>query len=111
MADERVALGWRKLQRAAGDLDDVAHDLGRELKSMQDDVAGYGEPWGGDEIGMLIGVTHQVVSEFAFEKLGDLQKDLASHAKALDGAAGTYRDNEDAGEEMLRQVGDPLDAV
>ncbi len=111
MAEEKVDVGWTQLNRAAGDVDDVAQRLGRELRAAQDELAGYGQPWGGDELGMLIGATHDAVSEIAFDKLGDLQEDLASHAEALDGVAATYRDNETAGQEMFDLVGNGLDAV
>jgi hypothetical protein len=104
MGDQRVDVSWTRLRNAADGLDEVAQRLGRELRSVQNELAGYGEPWGGDEIGMLIGVTHEVVSELAFEKLDELQKDLASHAEALDGVARTYSDNEAHGEEVLERT-------
>lgn len=109
MGGERVDVSWTSLQQAADDLDKVAHRLGRELRFVQDELAGYGEPWGGDELGMLIGVTHEVVSELAFDKLGELQEDLASHAEALDGVARTYRDNEAHGQELLERTSRNLD--
>ncbi|WP_020575640.1 WXG100 family type VII secretion target [Actinopolymorpha alba] len=108
---EQVDVGWDKLRRAAGDVDDVAQRLGRELQSTQGELAGYGEPWGGDEIGMLIGITHQVVSEFAFEKLGELQEDLATHSQALEGVATTYRDNEEGGQQAMEQLGNGAEAI
>jgi hypothetical protein len=109
MGAERVDVSWTRLHQAAGDLDQVAQRLGRELRFAQAELAAYGEPWGGDELGMLIGVTHEVVSELAFERLGELQEDLASHAEALDGVARTYRDNEAHGQELIERTGRDLE--
>jgi hypothetical protein len=48
-------------------LQGVADRLVSELTAFQAELAGFGAPWGGDDIGSLIGVAHDEVSSFAFE--------------------------------------------
>ncbi|MGW0227624.1 hypothetical protein ACWDWO_04875 [Actinopolymorpha singaporensis] len=111
MGDESVRLGWNQLNRASGDLDKAAQDLARELKGIKAELAAFGEPWGGDEIGMLIGVTHQAVSEFAFDQLDGILGDLTAHSEAANHVARTARDNEEGGEQLFSQVGNDVEAV
>ena len=44
MGDQRVDVSWTRLRNAADGLDEVAQRLGRELRSVQNELAGYGEP-------------------------------------------------------------------
>lgn len=111
MAGEDVEVDWDKLRRAAGDVDEVAQELGRELKAMQSELANFADGFGGDELGMLMGGTHEVISQFAYDQLGSLLEDLVSHSKALDGISTTYRDNEEGGRQLLDQLGDGVEAV
>jgi hypothetical protein len=111
MGDENVKLGWNQLNLASGDLDKVAQDLARDLKGIKAELAGFGEPWGGDEIGMLIGVTHQVVSGFAFDQLEGILGDLTAHSEAAGHVARTARDNEEGGGQLFNQVGNDVEAV
>ena len=48
-------------------LQSVADRLAGELTAFQAELAGFGTPWGSDDIGSLIGVAHDEVSSFAFE--------------------------------------------
>ncbi|GAA5031548.1 WXG100 family type VII secretion target [Actinopolymorpha pittospori] len=111
MAGDDVEVGWEKIRAAAGDVDGVAQDLGRELQALQSEIATFVDGFGGDDLGMLMGGTHEVISQFTIDKLSELLEDLMSHSKALDGVSATYRDNEEGGRQMFDQLGDGVEAV
>lgn len=56
-----------KLNASGAALQGVAGRLTEELSAFQAELAGYGRPWGSDDIGSLIGAAHDEVSSFAFE--------------------------------------------
>ncbi len=111
MGEDNVRLGRNQLNEASGDLDRAAQDLARELKAIRAELAGFGEPWGGDEIGMLIGVTHQAVSGFAFDQLDGILGDLTAHSEAAGHVARTARDNEEGGGQLFGRIGNDVEAV
>ena len=75
---------------AAHGLDQVARRFGGELDEVAARLAGYGSPWGNDDIGALIGETYTEVAEFAFERFGDVLGDLRYFADGLDQMAANY---------------------
>jgi len=60
---ERLSASGSALQR-------VASRLSSELASFRSELAGFGAPWGSDDIGSLIGAAHDEVSSWAFELRG-----------------------------------------
>jgi hypothetical protein len=58
-------------------------------------VSGFGEPWGGDEIGMLIGTAHGAVFQAAVECFTDNARELAGHAEGLQRVADNHERTED----------------
>ncbi|GAA2713395.1 hypothetical protein [Actinoplanes palleronii] len=49
----------------------VAERFASALTAFQAEIAGYGQPWGADDIGSLIGAAHDEVASFAFESYQD----------------------------------------
>src|SRR3982751_6953073 len=68
---ERLSASGSALQRAAS-------RLSAELASCQPDLAGFGAPWGSDDIGSLIGAAHDEVSSWAFECYQDALDEMAA---------------------------------
>ena len=56
-----------RLSASGAALQSVAARLTQELTAFQSELAGFGAPWGNDDIGSLIGAAHDEVSSFAFE--------------------------------------------
>ncbi|HEY8454515.1 MAG TPA: hypothetical protein VIL34_02890 [Actinopolymorphaceae bacterium] len=106
-----VGVSPSQLDKAGQDLGAVAERLSAELQSTMNELASFGDPWGGDEIGMLIGVTHQVVSELAFEKLGQLCDDLGLDSEALRSMAKAYQEAEEFASQLLEQIGKGLESI
>ena len=111
MAADDVDVNFDHIRSSAGDVDEVVQKLGRELKAAQAELESFGDAFGGDDLGMLMGGTHEVVSQYAFDQLSNLLEGLVSHSKALDHVASTYRGNEDAGAQLLGDVGNDVEAV
>lgn len=56
----------------------VAERLSEELSAFRAELAGFGAPWGSDDIGSLIGAAHDEVSAYAFECYQDALEEIAS---------------------------------
>src|SRR5512139_2826207 len=85
------------LRKAASEL----QAAGDELSSLWDNlvalVQGMGEPWGGDDIGMLIGTSYMSVQEAADDSYGGAAEDMAAMAESLTAMA----DNHEAAEQEM----------
>ena len=67
-----------RLSATGSALQSVASRLSSELASFQSELAGFGAPWGRDDIGSLIGAAHDEVSSWAFECYQDALDEMAS---------------------------------
>jgi hypothetical protein len=67
-----------RLSASGAALQGVASRLSSELASFQSELAGFGAPWGTDDIGSLIGAAHDEVSSWAFECYQDALDEMAS---------------------------------
>jgi hypothetical protein len=67
-----------RLSASGSALQSVASRLSAELASFQSELAGFAAPWGSDDIGSLIGATHDEVSSWAFECYQDALDEMAS---------------------------------
>ena len=68
----------QRLSASGSALQSVASRLAAELASFRSELAGFGAPWGGDDIGSLIGAAHDEVSSWAFECYQDALDEMAS---------------------------------
>lgn len=83
----------------------VASRLASELTSFQSELAGFGAPWGTDDIGSLIGVAHDEVSSWAFECYQDALDEMASAgADVVDISARYVEADENAGRRFHGQL-------
>jgi hypothetical protein len=67
-----------RLSTSGSALQSVASRLSSELASFQSELAGFGAPWGSDDIGSLIGAAHDEVSSWAFECYRDALDQMAA---------------------------------
>jgi hypothetical protein len=67
-----------RLSASGSALQSVAGRLASELASFRSSLAGFGAPWGSDDIGLLIGAAHDEVSSWAFECYQDALDEMAS---------------------------------
>jgi hypothetical protein len=74
----------------------VAERFASALTAFQAEIAGFGRPWGEDDIGQLIGAAHDEVSAIAFECYGDALDEIAAAGADLSGMAARYATAEEA---------------
>jgi hypothetical protein len=82
--------------------------LQAKVQAFKAEMQGYGEPWGNDDIGSLIGMCYQAIHEVAMECFGDNIGELAEHAEGVKAMAATYREAEDTSTIEVNKVRDIL---
>jgi hypothetical protein len=92
--------------RAAGrQLAQVADDFEAKVDRFVGELDGYGEPWGGDDIGMLIGVAHDAVLDAALDCFDSNVATMHGYAENLAGMADNYDTVEDGNTESFSAIG------
>jgi len=77
------------------DLSRVAGEFASALRSFQSELAGFGAPWGADEIGSLIGAAHEEVAQWAFECFATAAEEVEAAGFDLGDMATGYREVEE----------------
>ncbi|MBB5829187.1 MULTISPECIES: hypothetical protein [Micromonospora] len=80
-------------------LQDLATRFVGELAAFRGELAGFGRPWGSDDIGSLIGAAHDEVSAWAFECFDSALTEIGSAGVDLDEMGQRYA----AVEQAIRQ--------
>ena len=73
----------------------VADRFSGQLEAFESRMEGFGEPWGGDDIGMLIGIAYTEIAEYAFECFQLAADELTSAADDLTAMADGYEQVDD----------------
>ncbi|MGY0232315.1 hypothetical protein [Longispora urticae] len=80
-----------KLSASGQGLGAVATRFTTALAAFRTEIAAYGQPWGADDIGGLIGAAHDEVSSFAFECYQAALEEIGVAGEDLVGMAGQHR--------------------
>ncbi|WP_018785764.1 hypothetical protein [Micromonospora sp. CNB394] len=91
-----VEVDPERLGASGSALDGVATRFGAALTAFRAELAGFGRPWGSDDIGSLIGAAHDEVSAFAFECFDSALDEIAAAGADLGGMAVRYAETEAA---------------
>ena len=83
------------LASSGSGLERVAGDFGQAVTAFQEELAAFGQPWGNDEIGALIGAAHEAVAEFAFDCFATAIEEIGAAGVDLGVMAVTYREVEE----------------
>ncbi|MDG6101401.1 hypothetical protein Daura_39945 [Dactylosporangium aurantiacum] len=67
MSSDRVEIDPEGIMRSGDGILTAAQVIQREITAFQGELAAYGEPWGTDDVGSLIGMVYGVISDLAFE--------------------------------------------
>ena len=98
----------KRLSVSGSALQSVASRFSSELTSFQSELAGFGAPWGSDDIGSLIGAAHDEVSSWAFECYQDALDEIASAgADVVDISAQYTEVDEDVSRRFRGMLGGP----
>ncbi|MET8354310.1 MULTISPECIES: WXG100 family type VII secretion target [unclassified Micromonospora] len=79
------------LLRSGGDaVIGVAQGFIGELESFESQMQGFGEPWGADDIGSLIGVAYTAVAAWVLDCIGEAAEEIGSAGSDLTLMADNY---------------------
>ena len=92
------------LGESAKALAGIAEQFADALTTLQAEIEGLGDPFGSDEIGMIIGISHQVFAEWAFECYGEAAEEIAMAGDDLDAMATAYKEIESSVDDMLQKI-------
>jgi hypothetical protein len=82
------------LQRAVKGLDQAIDQLDGHLAELESDLAGFGAPWGGDDIGFLIQAAYEGIAGIAMDCFTTNMEELESALTGLESMSGTYERSE-----------------
>jgi len=72
-----------QIRSSGGGIQSSTQQLQADWQAFQGELAGFGEPWGSDDIGSLIGGCYQAVYEVAVEAYNDNLEDMAEHGEIV----------------------------
>ncbi|MFX0593172.1 hypothetical protein [Melissospora conviva] len=87
------------LRTSGQQLEAITARFSAELSSFRAQLSSFGEPWGHDDIGSLIGVAHEEVSSYAFECYQSALDEITFAGEDL----GTMGDLYDAAESAITE--------
>src|SRR5260370_31964611 len=76
---DELNVDFEQIRRSGAGIGSSAQDAADRMGSFQSELASYGEPWGNDMIGSLIGGSDQAISQAAFEAFGDNDEEMTRH--------------------------------
>jgi hypothetical protein len=92
------------LERAGSDLGRPGATFGDALTAFQSTMAGFGQPWGGDDIGQLIGAAYEEVSSWAFECYQSAAQEIVEAGVDVAAMGAAHRGNEAATGERFSAI-------
>ncbi|ATO14075.1 hypothetical protein CO540_09710 [Micromonospora sp. WMMA2032] len=97
------------LIRAAGKgVADLATRFSGELEAFEARMRGYGEPWGADDIGSLIGIAYTEVANYIVDCVGMATEEFTSAGADITGMADAYERVDDDGAGTMRSLAGEL---
>ncbi|MBA9007244.1 WXG100 family type VII secretion target [Thermomonospora cellulosilytica] len=96
------------IDRAGGRIQLSANDLKAKVDAFNTELQSYGQPWGSDDVGMLIGMCYQAIYEIAMECFQENIAELSEYGNSVRVMAATYRESEDLSAIEVNRVRDIL---
>lgn len=78
------------IRRSGGGIRTAAQQLRSELTAFQGRLAGFGQPWGNDDVGALIGGCYLAIHDVAMECYEENIAGLETEADGVNTMAGNY---------------------
>ncbi|GIF66123.1 hypothetical protein Ais01nite_41580 [Asanoa ishikariensis] len=78
------------LRYSGGGVRNTAEDMSQRLAAFQSELASYGQPWGNDDLGSLIGMAYETVLDVAMDCITENLGGLAEDGAGLVGMADSY---------------------
>ena len=96
MGEGNLNVDAESIRRGGEGIRSTAHQVRAEWQALQAKLSGYGEPWGQDMIGMLIGGCYMAIYELTAECIEQNVTGLEDHAEGATVMASNYLQAEDA---------------
>ncbi|TDB91921.1 hypothetical protein E1264_00170 [Actinomadura sp. KC216] len=97
-----------QIRKGATGMQGSSSQLRGRLQDFQAKLAGYGEPWGGDDIGFVIGTIYMAASELAFDCYSSQIDGIDEMSEGATLMANNYQSAEDLSEVEVNRVRDIL---
>ncbi|MEV4539735.1 hypothetical protein AB0J82_38775 [Asanoa sp. NPDC049518] len=78
------------LRHSGGGVRTAAEGMAQRLAAFQSELAAYGQPWGNDDLGSLIGMAYETVLEVAMDCITGNLDGLAEDGAGLVDMADSY---------------------
>ncbi|MEU0565502.1 hypothetical protein ABZ297_08940 [Nonomuraea sp. NPDC005983] len=82
------------LERAASEHSEVARAVAGEAAFLREDLAGFGDRWGGGELGATIGALDAIVLRMLYDRCADLAEWHQDDADRVRAMSATHREAE-----------------
>ncbi len=88
MAD--LGIDSAALRYSGGGVQTTAEEMSQRLTAFQSELAAFGQPWGNDDLGSLIGMAYETVLDVAMDCIAGNLDGLAEDGAGLVGMADSY---------------------
>jgi hypothetical protein len=105
---EKLSVDPHQIRRSSSGVQTSGAGLRAKFQSFQAKMAGYGEPWGNDDVGFAIGTIYQAASELAFDCYGSQLGGLDELSGGATAMAVGYQNAEDNSDVEVNHVRDVL---
>lgn len=104
MGDGKISVEPDQIRSSGGGIRNAAQQLRAELQAFQAELAGFGQPWGNDDLGFLIGGCYQAIEEVAMECYQENIAELEQTADKVNTMAANYYQAESSNELNINNV-------
>ncbi|WP_018657417.1 PE domain-containing protein [Actinomadura flavalba] len=96
------------VRSAGNEMRAVADRLAAAVRTFSAEVQGYGEPWGGDDVGMIVGAAHGAIFQAAMECFEAGAEEMGAAAQAVTEIAANYERMEETNTLYVNRIGEIL---
>lgn len=105
---DQVRIDVETIRQGARELQQAKDDVHQAFEGFATSLEGYANAFGGDEIGMLLGVAHQACLDAASECFTTNVAELENYADSLNRLADTYQQAEEEATASFKALLDAL---
>jgi hypothetical protein len=108
MAAGELGVDPDQIERSGAQISAAAEQLHGHVSAFQGELASYGQPWGHDMVGSLIGGCYLAISGAAMRSFTSNTRALNDHGDRVQAMASVYRDTEQVNTQEANRVRDAL---
>ncbi|MFI5843538.1 hypothetical protein ACIA8K_27920 [Catenuloplanes sp. NPDC051500] len=104
----QLHVDWESMRTAATALGQISDAFGDRVDAFIATMEGFGQPWGTDDIGMLIGTAHEAVLDAAVDCFDSGIETFQAYAANLNAMADGYEATESGSTESFTAIGSTM---